>query len=220
LNHPNIVHIYDIADADAVPFIAMEYVAGKTLDQLIGRKGLPLGESHQVCRPDCGRVGAGTFGWNHSPGFEAIQHHVDEQGLVKVLDLAWPSSPRPLVGALGETATVRALEGPHTEEGTIVGTVAYMSPEQAEGKKVDARSDIFSFGSVLYEMVTGRRAFHGDSKLSTLSAILKEEPKPVNSLVPDVPRDLEKSFPTLCGKIGAALPAHGRFESRPAGFER
>src|SRR5713226_337754 len=67
-----------------------------------------------------------------------------------------------------------------------------MSPEQAEGKPVDARSDIFSFGSVLYEIVTGRRAFHGDSKLSTLTAILKEEPKPVASIIPDVPRDLEK----------------------------
>ena len=74
----------------------------------------------------------------------------------------------------------------------IIGTVSYMSPEQAEGKKVDARSDIFSFGTVLYEMVSGQKAFEGDSKLSTLSAILKQEPKPISQVVPGIPSELEK----------------------------
>ena len=73
---------------------------------------------------------------------------------------------------------------PETEEGAIVGTVSYMSPEQAQGKPVDARSDIFSFGSVLYEMVTGRRAFQGDSKISTLAAIMSQEPGPIGAVVP------------------------------------
>jgi Tol biopolymer transport system component len=81
---------------------------------------------------------------------------------------------------------------PTTEEGKIVGTVAYMSPEQAEGKKVDARSDIFSFGSVLYEMVTGGQAFHGDTKASTLAAILKDNPRPASQLVDGLPREVEK----------------------------
>ena len=93
---------------------------------------------------------------------------------------------------------------PHTEEGTVVGTVAYMSPEQAEGKKMDVRSDIFSFGSVLYEMVTGRRAFHGDSRLSTLSAIFKEDPRSVSSLTPEVPRDLERIIFRACARIRPA----------------
>jgi hypothetical protein len=80
----------------------------------------------------------------------------------------------------------------HTEAGTILGTVAYMSPEQAEGKKVDARSDIFSFGSVLYEMLTGRRAFQGETKVSTLSAILHKEPKPFSEVLPALPREIER----------------------------
>jgi Tol biopolymer transport system component len=192
LNHPNIVHIYDIAEADGVQFIAMEYVPGKTLDQLIGRKGLRLSEglkyAIQITDALARAHAAGIVHRDLKPSNLMI----DDHGLVKVLDFGLAKLAETSTGEFGETATVRAPEGPTTEEGTIVGTTAYMSPEQAEGKKVDARSDIFSFGSVLYEMVTGRRAFHGDSKLSTLSAILKEDPKPVNSLVPDVPRDLEK----------------------------
>src|SRR5206468_4113234 len=87
-----------------------------------------------------------------------------------------------------ETRTV----GPETEQGTILGTIAYMSPEQAEGKKVDARSDIFSFGAMLYEMVTGRRPFRGDTKLSILAAILRAEPQPPATLALAVPRELER----------------------------
>jgi serine/threonine protein kinase len=79
-----------------------------------------------------------------------------------------------------------------TEEGTIVGTAAYMSPEQAEGRKLDLRSDIFSFGAVLYEMVTGRRAFAGDSKMSTLSAILKDEPKAPEGAPPDLEKIIRR----------------------------
>jgi eukaryotic-like serine/threonine-protein kinase len=192
LNHPNIVHIYDIADADGIQFIAMEYVAGKTLDQLISRKGLRLSEALKYAIQI-----ADALAKAHSAGIihrdlKPSNVMVTENGLVKVLDFGLAKLAETATGELGETATVRAPEGPNTEEGTIVGTIAYMSPEQAEGKKVDTRSDIFSFGSVLYEMVTGRRAFHGDSKLSTLSAILKDDPKPVSSIMPDVPRDLEK----------------------------
>src|SRR6266852_7051487 len=191
LNHPNIVHVYDIADSEGIPFIAMEYVAGKTLDQLTGRNGLRLNEALKYAIQI-----ADALARAHSSG---IVHRdlkpsnimVDEHGLVKVLDFGLAKLTEPVPGEFSLTQSLRTPENPKTEEGTIVGTAAYMSPEQAEGKPVDARSDIFSFGSVLYEMTTGRRAFHGDSQIATLSAILKEEPKPASGLVPDVPRDLE-----------------------------
>jgi Tol biopolymer transport system component/serine/threonine protein kinase len=192
LNHPHIVHIYDVAEADGVQFISMEYVPGKTLDQLIGRKGLRLNDALNYAVQI-----ADALAQAHSAG---IVHRdlkpsnviVSENGSVKVLDFGLAKLTEARTDNGGETAPTRAHDSPSTEEGVILGTVAYMSPEQAEGKKVESRSDIFSFGSMLYEMVTGRRAFQGESKLSTLSAILKDDPKPVSAVIADVPGDLEK----------------------------
>jgi eukaryotic-like serine/threonine-protein kinase len=136
---------------------------------------------------------------------------VTEGDLVKVLDFGLAKIAETTSSEFAETASVRAPECPKTERGTVVGTTPYMSLEQAEGKVVDARSDIFSFGSLLYEMLTGERAFHGDSTISTLSAILKDEPKPVRSIKHDVPRDLEREghLPLFAKRSGSALPAHG-----------
>ncbi|MDP9324315.1 MAG: protein kinase, partial [Acidobacteriota bacterium] len=111
----------------------------------------------------------------------------------KVLDFGLAKLTEPVAAndmAVSQGATVE--RAPRTEEGTILGTVAYMSPEQAEGKKVDARSDIFSFGSLLYEMVTGRRAFHAETKVATLSAILHKEPRPVSEIAEGIPRELDR----------------------------
>jgi eukaryotic-like serine/threonine-protein kinase len=142
---------------------------------------------------------------------------VTDDGRVKVLDFGLAKLTERSSGEFGETATIRAEEKPDTAEGTIVGTVAYMSPEQAEGKPVDARSDLFAFGSLLYEMVTGQRAFHGNSRLSTLSAILKEDPKPISALVSDAPRDLEKILTRCLRKTQPAdfnIPMTSRLLSR------
>ena len=192
LNHPHIVTIYDIASHDSNDFIAMEFIQGKTLDQLQHRKNLPLVDtlkySVQIADALAKAHAAGIVHRDLKPS----NIMVTEDGRVKVLDfglakLVEPDQPN-------EDASTRTLQeaAPKTDEGAIVGTAAYMSPEQAEGKKLDGRSDIFSFGSVLYEMSTGRRAFQGETKLSTLSAILREEPKPASELAPAVPRELEK----------------------------
>ncbi len=189
LNHPNIVHIYDIDQQDGVDYIAMEYVQGKTLGELIGRKGLKIGDALkygvQIADALSRAHAAGIIHRDLKPG----NVMVDEHGLVKVLDFGVAKLTEP--AATAEDASTRTMR-PATEEGKIVGTVAYMSPEQAEGKKVDARSDIFSFGSVLYEMVTGRRAFQGDTGASTLAAVLKDEPRPASQVTPDLPKEVER----------------------------
>src|SRR5207253_11393264 len=116
---------------------------------------------------------------------------VTENDLIKVLDFGLAKIAETTTSEFAETASVKA-PCPNTEQGVIVGTTPYMSPEQAEGKKVDARSDIFSFGSVLYEMVTGEKPFHGDTKASTLAAILKDNPRPASQVVVDVAREVER----------------------------
>ena len=176
LNHPSIITIHDIDQADGIDFIAMEYVGGKTLDQRIGHRGLRLNDTLKYAVQI-----ADALAKAHSAGIvhrdlKPTNIMVNEDGVVKVLDFGLAKLTEQIQG--DETASTATFDGegrPITEEGVIVGTVAYMSPEQAEGKKVDARSDIFSLGSVLYEMVTGQKAFHGTSKLSTLSAILHQE---------------------------------------------
>jgi Tol biopolymer transport system component/predicted Ser/Thr protein kinase len=189
LNHPNIVTIYDIDQSSGVDFIAMEYVDGKTLDQLIPRKGMRLNEVLKYAVQIADALAAAHPAGIVHRDLKPANVMVTEKGLVKVLDFGLAKLTEP-VGS-DETRTTETLE-PHTEEGTIVGTVAYMSPEQAEGKKVDARSDIFSLGSVLYEMVTGQKAFRGTSKMSTLAAILHQEPKPASEVGQAIPADLEK----------------------------
>ena len=193
LNHPNIVHVYDIDQAEGTDFIAMEYVEGKTLKQRIGPRGLRLNDALKYAVQI-----ANALAKAHSAGIvhrdlKPTNIMVNEDGVVKVLDFGLAKLTEQIQG--DETASTATVDGegrPITEEGVIVGTVAYMSPEQAEGKKVDARSDIFSLGSVLYEMVTGQKAFQGASKMSTLSAILHQLPKPVSAIAPAIPVDLEK----------------------------
>ena len=152
LNHPSIVTIYDIGQAEGVDFISMECVTGKTLDRLISRHGMRLNEALkyavQIADALARAHAAGIVHRDLKPGNIMVNEH----WLVKVLDFGLAKLTE--TTSLGEDELTRTMR-PTTEEGKIVGTVAYMSPEQAESKKVDARSDIFSFGSVLYEMVTG-----------------------------------------------------------------
>lgn len=193
LNHPNIVHIYDIAGAEGIEFIAMEYVQGKTLDRIVGRKGLgineALGYSVQIADALAKAHAAGIVHRDLKPA----NIMVNEDGAVKILDFGLAKLTEQgnrVASASAETAPVG--EEARTETGVIVGTVAYMSPEQAQGKTVDARSDIFSFGSVFYEMLSGQRAFQGDSKALILASILQKEPQPVREIVTDAPHEVER----------------------------
>jgi serine/threonine protein kinase len=183
LNHPNIVTLHDIGSEGGIDFLVMEYVAGKPLAELIPRQGMPVKEALR-----CAVHIADALGRAHAAG---IVHRdlkpgnvmVTTEGLVKVLDFGLAK----FTGAPEAQAPTQL-----TTEGAVLGTVDYMSPEQAEGKPVDSRSDIFSFGTLLYEMLTGRRPFERDSNLSTLAAILHQEPKPVRELAPHVPAELEQ----------------------------
>ncbi len=169
-------------------------VSGKTLVDLIPKGGLRVSQvlKHSVQIADALQA-AHDAGIVHRD-LKPANVMVTESGLVKILDfgLAKLTDRGPLTTLSGPNdATQTITEAPLTVEGSIIGTVSYMSPEQAQGKKVDTRSDIFTFGVVLYEMVTGARAFGGDSTLTTLSAILRDDVKPVADFAPDAPPQLE-----------------------------
>jgi len=183
LRHPNICVVHDIGSQDGVDFMVMELVTGRTLDKEIQAGGLPSNVAVKYAIQI-----ADALAHAHAAG---IVHRdlkpsniiVEESGLVKVLDfglakLADPTSEE------SEAATIATVPG------MMVGTAAYMSPEQAEGKATDARSDVFSFGSVFYEMLTGKRAFEGQSSAALLAAVMRDEPQPVSAIRRDIPSEV------------------------------
>jgi serine/threonine protein kinase len=190
LNHPNIVTIHEVGEQDGRTFMVMEFVDGKRLDELIPRKGMRLTEALRVAAQAADALTAAHAAGIVHRDLKPSNIMVDEQGRVKVLDfgLAKLVAPTPAAVAADEETRTAAL----TEEGAIVGSVPYMSPEQAEGRPVDTRSDIFSFGAVLYEMVRGQRAFRGDSRISTLAAVVEKEPQPIGETGAVVPPELER----------------------------
>ncbi len=192
LNHPNIITIHDILSEDGSEYMVMEYVSGKTLVDLIPKGGLRLPQALKLAvQMTDALTAAHSVGIVHRD-LKPANVMVTESGLVKILDfgLAKLTDRGPVTTTGDNTQTI--ADAPLTVEGSIIGTVSYMSPEQAQGKKVDTRSDIFSFGVVLYEMVTGVRAFGGDNALSTLSAILRDEARPLAEVAPDVPQQIEQ----------------------------
>ena len=188
LNHPGIVTVHDIRSHDDVDFIVMEYVEGRTLDELIPGGGMPPAEALKYAVPIADALarahGAGVLHRDIKPS----NVMVTSDGRVKVLDFGLAKLAEPVL----PTASAVTLTRPLTEEGVVVGTAAYMSPEQAEGREVDARSDVFSFGALLYETLTGAKPFSADSWVATLAKILKEEPTPPGRLAA-IPPDLEKT---------------------------
>jgi serine/threonine protein kinase len=194
LNHPNIITIYDIGEQDGQTFIVMELVGGKPLNELIPRKGMRLSEALSVATQVSDALTV-----SHSAGIvhrdlKPANIMVDTHGRAKVLDFGLAKLSAPAIQAVdtSEATRTRTVEQPRTDEGVILGSVPYMSPEQAEGKVVDARSDIFSFGAVLYEMVTGQRAFRGESALATLAAVVEKQPQSPREINGDISMELER----------------------------
>jgi Tol biopolymer transport system component len=185
LNHPNIVTIYDVGAGNSTPYIAMELLEGKTLREELRGGALPMKKLLQI---------AGSVADGLSRAHEAGIVHRDvkpenvmicRDGVVKILDFGLAKRTfSPGAGGQEPTATFA------TEPGSVLGTVRYMSPEQAGGKPIDFRTDQFSFGSVLYEMATGKAAFKGETNVDTLSAILHAEPEPIARISARVPTPL------------------------------
>ncbi|HLN58751.1 MAG TPA: protein kinase [Thermoanaerobaculia bacterium] len=187
LNHPNIVTIYEVGQSGEISYIAMELVDGKTLRELIISGPLPVRRVLAI-----GAQAAEGLAKAHAAG---IVHRdlkpenlmVTKDGYVKILDFGLSKLAAP---ESGELSAMPTLARPETQPGTILGTVAYMSPEQASGQSLDYRSDQFSLGSVLYEAVSGEKAFLRKTAAETMSAIIRDEPEPLGKLRPEVPPPL------------------------------
>ena len=187
LHHPHIVTVHDTGCVHGLDFICMEYVDGETLQERIRRRALGIDEALRFAINMADAVSAvhvvGIVHRDLKPGNIVIA----PSQKIKLLDFGLAKFSEP-----ANVTELTATQTMCTREGQILGTVFYMSPEQAEGRIVDARSDIFSFGSVLYEMTTGRRPFDGESNLATLAAILHQQPKPASEFNPAVSRELEQ----------------------------
>jgi serine/threonine protein kinase len=191
LNHPHICVLHDIGSQNGIDYLVMECVEGDTLAKRLEKGPLPL---DQVLK--YGMQISDALDKAHRNG---VVHRDLKPGNImltpvgaKLLDFGLAKPAAPLANAA--TLTAATQNSPVTEQGTIVGTFHYMSPEQIEGKELDGRSDIFSLGAVLYEMLTGKRAFEGKSQLSVASAILEKEPAPITATKPMTPPVLDHAI--------------------------
>lgn len=190
LNHPHICQLYDIGESDtAIHYIVMEYLEGETLAERLAKGPLPLSQALRI-----GVEIASALDKAHRQGI--VHRDVKPANIMltksgsKLLDFGLAKG-HPAGGPLAGLTHMPTEQKPLTQEGTILGTFQYMSPEQLEGAEADARSDLWAFGAVLYEMVTGRKAFQGHSKTSLIAAIVNQDPPPVSQIQPLTPPALE-----------------------------
>jgi len=205
LSHPNILSIFDFGTQDGIAYAVTELLEGETL-----RGRLDSGPISQKQAVDYALQIAKGLSAAHEKGvvhrdLKPENLFVTRDGHVKILDFGLAKR----VGGVapGEETSAPTASG-HTQPGTVMGTVGYMSPEQVRGMQLDQRSDIFSFGAILYEMLSGRKAFRGDTAADTMSAILKEEPVELTQIAPEVPRGLESIIRRCLEKL-----VEGRFRS-------
>jgi eukaryotic-like serine/threonine-protein kinase len=205
LNHPHIVTIHSVEQIDGLPLLTMELVEGRPLSGLIPTGGFPLPQLLQIAIPLTDALAAAHQRGVTHRDLKPANVMVSHDGRVKVLDFG-------LAKLRSDTALEGATTGPPsdglTAEGHVLGTVDYMSPEQALSEPVDHRSDLFSLGIILYEMATGQRPFRGKTAISVLSAIIKDAPRTVTELNPDVPPELARVIRRCLEKEPAA-----RFQS-------
>jgi serine/threonine protein kinase len=190
LNHPNIVTIHSVENTDDVHFIGMELVEGQDLALLIPRGGLPVEKLLDVAIPMADALSSAHERHIVHRDLKPANVMINSEGRVKILDFG-------LAKLRGETrvsdeSAVSTVDVDMTREGFVVGTIPYMSPEQAEGREIDPRSDLFSLGTVLYEMATGERPFGGDSQSEIVTAIANETPLPAAQKRPELPEDLDR----------------------------
>jgi len=192
LNHPHICVLYDVGHQDGTDYLVMECVEGETLAKRLEKGPLPLEQALKYGMQIADGLDKAHRGGTVHRDLKPGNIMLTPTG-AKLLDFGLAKSVAPLtdVATLTGAAT---QDSPATKQGTIVGTFQYMSPEQVEGKELDGRSDIFSLGAVLYEMLTGRRAFEGKSQLSVASAILEKEPTPISAVKPMTPPEIDHAI--------------------------
>ncbi|HYX69717.1 MAG TPA: protein kinase [Terriglobales bacterium] len=183
LNHPNIITIYEVGQTDGTSYLAMEYVEGRTLRQLLDAGPVPLKKALGIAAQVAdGLAKAHTAGIVHRD-LKPENVMLTSDGFAKILDFGLVK----LAGPAGSGSQAPTMAAPATHPGMVMGTAGYMSPEQARGGEVDFRSDQFSLGTLLYEMVTGKQPFRRESSAQTLAAIIEDEPRPVTELNPRTP---------------------------------
>ena len=202
LSHPNVCQLYDVGAQDGISYLVMEFLEGETLADRLHKGPLPLPQFFKISMEICeGLEKAHRSGVVHrdlKPGNIMLT-----KGGAKLMDfgLAKPTlQAATSVSGLSVTVSTPAASQPLTAQGTVLGTFQYMSPEQVEGREADGRSDIFSLGTVLYEMLTGKRAFEGKTAASVMAAVLERDPAPVSSLQPAIPASLDRTVKTCLAK--------------------
>ena len=196
LDHPNIVTIYTAEEDDGRHFLTMQLVEGQTLDEIVPDDGLPIDEFLDIAVRLVEAVSAAHQKGIVHRDLKATNVMVGKDGRLKVLDFGLAKLRDVDAGVAGSVGFTMDL----TLEGQIIGTVAYMSPEQAEGRSADHRSDIFSLGVLMYEMATGAAPFAGDTPISVMSSIIKDTPSPVTDIRPGVPPHLARIIKTCLAK--------------------
>jgi Tol biopolymer transport system component len=196
LSHPNICHLYDVGTEEGTNYLVMEYLEGETLADRLRKGPLPLEQflkaGIEICEGLEKAHRSGVIHRDLKPGNIMLTKNgskLMDFGLAKAI----PKTTTP-ASSLTATFNTPAASQPLTAQGTVVGTFQYMAPEQLEGLEAEARSDLFSLGAVLYEMITGRRAFEGNSPLSVASAILEKEPAPISTIKPMTPPALDHAI--------------------------